>query len=137
MTRLKFAVSLLSFLLLCASRVMASVKPYPYTWNFAGGNWTQTQTDVKSTDSGFSAFGESGTYYMNSAQASGTEYPIDMIKGLQFTAADHQVGIDWQYKHMWIAQGVTVTVPSVPAGYYVWVVTNGNVIFNTPPAPSW
>ncbi len=70
---------------------------------------------------------------MNAATASDTEYPIDMIKGLKFTAAAYQVGLDWQYKHMWIAEGVTITVPSVPKDYYVWVVTNGNGSLDTPP----
>lgn len=133
MTRFKFVISLLSLILLFASKVMASGITYPYTWDFAQGDWTQTQTDVKSTNSGFSPYGTSGTYYMNAATASDTEYPIDMIKGLKFTAAANQVGLDWQYKHMWIAEGVTITVPSVPKDYYVWVVTNGNVSLDTPP----
>ena len=133
MTRFKFVISLLSLILLFASKVMASGITYPYTWDFAQGDWTQTQTDVKSTNSGFSPYGTSGTYYMNAATASDTEYPIDMIKGLKFTAAAYRVGIDWQYRHMWIAEGVTITVPSVPKDYYVWVVTNGNVSFTTPP----
>lgn len=133
MTRFKFVISLLSLILLFASKVMASDITYPYTWDFAQGDWTQTQTDVTSTNSGFSPFGTSGTYYMNAATASDTEYPIDMIRGLKFTAAVNQVGLDWQYKHMWIAEGVTITVPSVPAGCYVWVVTNGNVSLDTPP----
>lgn len=137
MTRRKFVISLLSLILLFASKVMASDITYPHTWNFAQGDWTQTQTDVKSTNSGFSVSKESETYYMNAATASDTEYPIDMIKGLKFTAAAYRVGIDWHYRHMWIAEGVTITVPSVPAGYYVWVVTNGNVSFTTPPIPSW
>lgn len=136
MTRLKFAVSLLSLILLCASKVMATDITYLYTWDFANGDWTQTQADVKSSNSGFSAFENSGTYYMNNAAASSTEYPIDMIKGLKFTASANQVGIDWAYKHLWIAKGVAVTIPSVPKDYYVWVVTNGNISFNTPPAPS-
>ncbi len=133
MTRFKFVISLLSLILLFASKVMASDITYPYTWDFAQGDWMQTQTDVKSTNSGFSPYGTSGTYYMNAATASDTEYPIDMIKGLKFTAAANQVGLDWQYKHMWIAEGVTITVPSVPKDYYVWVVTNGNVSLDTPP----
>jgi len=133
MTRFKFVISLLSLILLFASKVMASDITYPYTWDFAQGDWTQTQTDLKSTNSGFSLFPKSETYYMNDATASDTEYPIDMIRGLKFTAAANQVGLDWDYRHMWIAEGVTITVPSVPAGYYVWVVTNGNVSFTTPP----
>ena len=133
MTRFKFVISLLSLILLFASKVMASDITYPYTWDFAQGDWKQTQTDVTSTNSGFSPFGTSGTYYMNAATASDTEYPIDMIRGLKFTAAVNQVGLDWQYKHMWIAEGVTITVPSVPKDYYVWVVTNGNVSLDTPP----
>ena len=133
MTRFKFVISLLSLILLFASKVMASDITYPYTWDFAQGDWKQTQTDVTSTNSGFSPFGTSGTYYMNAATASDTEYPIDMIRGLKFTAAVNQVGLDWQYKHMWIAEGVTITVPSVPTDCYVWVVTNGNVSLDTPP----
>lgn len=133
MTRRKFAISLLSLILLFASKVMASDITYPHTWDFAQGDWKQTQTDVTSPNSGFSSYGTSGTYYMNAATASDTEYPIDMIRGLKFTAAANQVGLDWQYKHMWIAEGVTITVPSVPADCYVWVVTNGNVSLDTPP----
>lgn len=133
MTRRKFVISLLSLILLFASKVMASDITYPHTWDFAQGDWTQTQTDVKSTNSGFSSFGGSEAYYMNDATASDTEYPIDMIKGLKFTAAAYRVGLDWQNKHMWIAEDVTITVPSVPAGCYVWVVTKNNVSFITPP----
>lgn len=133
MTRLKFVISLLSLILLFASKVMASDITYPYTWDFAQGDWTQTQTDLKSTNSGFSLFPKSETYYMNAATASDTEYPIDMIRGLKFTAAANQVGLDWGYRHMWIAEGVTITVPSVPTDCYVWVVTNDNVSFTTPP----
>lgn len=137
MTRRKFAISLLSLILLFASKVMASDITYPHTWDFAQGDWTKTQTDVKSTNSGFSPFPTSKTYYMNSSEVKDFEYPIDMIRGLKFTAAANQVGIDWHYRHMWIAEGVTITVPSVPAGSYVWVVTNGNVSLATPPIPNW
>ena len=133
MTRFKFVISLLSLILLFASKVMASDITYPHTWDFAQGVWTQTQADVKSTNSGFSPFRDSKTYYMNASPASDTEYPIDMIRGLKFTADAYQVGLDWQPKHMWKNKGVTITVPSVLVGYYVWVVTNGNVSFTTPP----
>lgn len=133
MTRRKFAISLLSLILLFASKVMASDITYPHTWDFAQGDWTKTQTDVKSTNSGFSPFPTSKTYYMNSSEVKDFEYPIDMIRGLKFTAAVNQVGLDWGYRHMWIAEGVPITVPSVPADYYVWVVTNGNVSLDTPP----
>lgn len=133
MTRFKFVISLLSLILLFASKVMAFDITYPHTWEFAQGDWTQTQTDVKRAGSGFSPYEGSKTYYMNSSEVKDFEYPIDMIKGLKFTAAAYQVGIDWQNKHMWINKGVTITVPSVPADYYVWVVTNRNVSLATPP----
>ena len=92
---------------------------YPYTWDFAGKDWSSTTIQLKAS-SNWTAGDNSATnkYAIGAIDC----YDIDLIKGLKLTAAANGITADWQNKKLTITG--TITLPDLLRGHRVSIVSS-------------
>lgn len=111
-----------------ATRTISSdetVQTYPYTWDYTdadmwtasieelnlySGQWNHTSTDAVDE-------------YRPAVARSDWGFNITNIKGLRFNTASVNGSpcLDYKNQQMWVADGTTITIPSLKAGYKITV----------------
>lgn len=108
----------------------ATVQTYPYTWDFTSGSslWETSLEELELFTAQWSDDTTTGDYRPTTASTIDWGFNISILKGLRFNpvSVSNSPGLDYNLKHLWIAAGTTITIPSVKAGQII-ALTGPNV----------
>lgn len=108
-----------------------TVQTYPYTWDFTSSSslWETSLEELELFTAQWSDDVTAGDYRPTTARTTDWGFNISILKGLRFNpvSVSNSPGLDYNWKHLWIAAGTTITIPSVKAGQKIQLTGTVNI----------
>lgn len=108
-----------------------TVQTYPYTWDFTSSSslWETSLEELELFTAQWSDNVTAGDYRPTTARTTDWGFNISILKGLRFNpvSVSNSPCLDYNLKHLWIAAGTTITIPSVKVGQKIQLTGTVNI----------